>query len=220
MKNWKWINQYIPLIDTCPEFIGNLEDQKIAPDIQARFNDKMTAYSKVYCEIGSGSGMHLLERAQNNPDSFYVGFELRYKRAYKTAQKGERRGIKNSYVFRGDAALMFDLFPTSSLDGIYVNFPDPWDKKRWEKHRVLHDTFFEKLYPFLKPDGFFSYKTDHKSYFEKIFELLQSSKIYTVSKHTFDLHHSEYKGDNVLTEFEHLFISKQLPIMFLEATKT
>jgi tRNA (guanine-N7-)-methyltransferase len=110
------------------------------------------------------------------------------------------------------------LFPETSLDIVYINFPDPWAKRRWLKHRLVSDTYLDLLHSLLKKTGIFSFKTDHPDYFVAVVESIQKSAKWTLSKSTNDLYKSPWITNNIPTEFEKLFLSKGLPVNFLEAT--
>ena len=101
---------------------------------------------------------------------------------------------------------------------MHINFPDPWSKKARRKHRILSAEFLSKMHPHFRSKGELRFKTDHLEYFETVTDILQDLKTYTIIEHTTDLHRSEYNENNILTEFEMLFKSKENPpIGFLRA---
>lgn len=210
-------NPYVSLIPTVAHRIPVNTTLDVPPTELAALREVMSAYPEVYCEIGSGSGAHLIERARRDPKALYIGIELRYKRAYRTVLKAERDGVENLYVLRTDAKHLLTLFPEKRLSGIYVNFPDPWDKRRWHKNRMMSQQFFENALKLLREGGYVSYKTDHQEYFESTIALLETLPNFEITEVTRDLYGSEYLDDNVPTEFERLFRSKGLPIYFLKA---
>jgi tRNA (guanine-N7-)-methyltransferase len=176
---------------------------------------RMGAFAERYVEIGSGSGGHLVARAKSNNRAFHLGFELRYKRAFDTARKSEREQLNNIMVVRGPASELFKVFNPNSLDGIYLNFPDPWERRRWHKHRILNSEFLQAANELLSPSGFLSYKTDHSQYFEETLKLIEPIGLFEIERLTRDLYNSSYLYDNVTSEFEMLFRSKGLPVNFL-----
>jgi len=211
-------NPYVSLIPTVAHRIPvNTTREVPRAEIEA-LQRLLSLSSKIYCEIGSGSGAHLIERARRDPESLYIGIELRYKRAYRTVLKAEREGVENLYVLRTDARHLPTLFEERKLDGIYVNFPDPWDKRRWHKNRMMSREFFDNSKNLLKEGGYVSYKTDHQEYFESTVALLETLEEYRIEEITRDLYASPYLEENVPTEFERLFRSKGLPIYYVKAT--
>ena len=105
------------------------------------------------------------------------------------------------------------------LHGIFINFPDPWGRQRWLKHRILNAAFLREAHLRLKPGGFLSYKTDHAGYFEATQAILGKLGIFRIVKLTRDLHRSEYMDQNIPTEFEQLFRSKGEAVFFMEAVR-
>lgn len=214
-----WRNQYIDLVATKPERIFRLEKAEQAAYVRELLAHKTCAFEGTIVEIGSGSGGHLLDRAAASPRLFFVGFELRYKRVWRTAQKGEQRGLTNFAVVQGDARFLPELFDPGSLSGVYVNFPDPWDKRRWDKHRLLTATFLETIFAMLKPEAFFAYRSDHERHFVHIVELLSKMPEAKIEKLTHDFWKSAYSVDNISSEFEKLFKGKGVPVHYLLTKK-
>lgn len=215
--NWK--NQYIDLVTTKPDLIVSLDEGNpgVAADWLA---ERSRPYQDVICELGSGSGGHLVQRAGQRPNALFVGFEIRFKRAYRTAEKAESADINNLVIARTSARHLHALFPAGRLAGVYVNFPDPWQKRRWKKHRLLQQPFLQEVLTALRPDGFFAYKTDHPECFEETVKILRTMPGFVITEETHDLHHSPYISDNIISEFEALFLSQHLPIHFIKAKKS
>lgn len=223
-----WVNPYIDRIGSKPAYLLPFE-RKMKPDAidpaltahaRATIDARRSEFQRCYVEVGSGSGRHLIERAAADRQSLYVGFELRYKRAFRTAEKAEQAGLNNLLVLRTDARQLSALFPPASLHGVYVNFPDPWSRKRrWIKHRLLNHDFFLALSTLLTADGFLSYKTDHAEYFDVTAAAIEESRLFCLKFVTKDLYKSPHFAGNVATEFENLFISQNLPICMLRAEK-
>lgn len=216
----QWANQYKALIETKPSFILPCTSGKVSEIERKMVQTRASLAKRIFVELGSGSGGHLLELALRNPDALHVGFEIRYKRIFRTIQKAEKASIENILVIKTRAEQLNEIFEKSSIDGVYVNFPDPWDKRRWVKHRLLNRAFLQKLVEFIKIGGVFSYKTDHAGYFDETLSYVSSMPTFTVTKMTRNLAQSEFSAFSIDSEFENLFKSKGLPIFFLEAKKT
>ena len=111
------------------------------------------------------------------------------------------------------------FFSEKKITGIYINFPDPWDKKSWKKNRLINADYLQVLYKLLEPNGFIAYKTDHKQYFLESNQIFADSGLYSIQEYTEDLHQSPYKTTNIITEFEALFLSQNKAINYLKAYK-
>ena len=213
-----WTNPYIPLVQSSP-LIAAVRKEACADELKERVRQKLGDFREVACELGSGAGRHLIAQAEQHPDTFWIGFELRYKRVFLTAQRAEKRGLNNLFVINSDLRTLFAIFEPETLSAIYVNFPDPWEKKRLRKHRIITTEFMRQCHSLLKPEGIFSFKSDHREYFDQAASTIQSLSEYRIDKLTFDLHKSEWNVGNITSEFEMLFASKGLPVFFLEAKK-
>jgi len=177
------------------------------------------ASGKVHLEIGCGSGRYLIGWALVNPQDFFIGFELRYKRLVLAAKKMEQQNTHNILLMRERGEFLHEYMPNNSMNCMHINFPDPWSKKSRRKNRILSAEFLSVMLPLFRSNGELLFKTDHLEYFETVTEILQQLKTYKIVEHTSDLHNSEYNENNILTEFEMLFKSKgNPPIGYLKAT--
>jgi len=219
MENRRWRNQYIDLLGSKPEYIVSAEGKGLSAADLARIKARSAEFSAVAVEIGSGSGQHLIELALRDPKTLFIGYEIRFKRIFRTAEKAEKLGLKNILLVRQSAFEMPATFGGESLDGVYINFPDPWDKKRWHKNRILNPEFIKAIHSMLKPHGFLSYKTDHTSYFAAARSILDELRLFSIAALETDLHNSPRANETPPTEFESLFRSKGLPVMYLLAKK-
>lgn len=219
MSNRGWVNQYVHLADSLPGLLLSCKDQAPSAEEIATLKEAIPTGRPLFIELGSGSGQHLIERASQNPELFFIGFELRYKRSVRTAEKANLKGLKNIFVVRCDIQHLALFFEPQSVNGIYINFPDPWERAKWKKHRMLSETTLPMFHALLKPEGFIRYKTDHEGYFDDTLRLVNVDPKFKIAAQTKDLHASNLLIDNVRTEFELLFLSKKLPIHFAEIIK-
>lgn len=200
----RWINPYLEKIFSIPDRLIDDSDKNLANLI----HEKSTNFKEIFVEPCSGSGAHLIELARTNPESFFVGFEKRYKRAFRTAEKS--KGLNNLLIIRGEVDL--SLFKDCSVSGVYLNFPDPWEKN--QKNRVLNSAFINDLSRIMAPNGTFSFKTDHQGSFEAAKVALRGHfEVIDV------IEGASKEESGIQTEFEGLFRSKNLPIYVLRVKK-
>ena len=162
---------------------------------------------KLILEVGCYMGKTLLELAQNNPDYFFLGLDITYKRGVKTAKKLSTHKIGNAYVSVCDAREFLSIDIASKLQGTAVFFPDPWPKEKQKKNRLLNAAFFVSLASRTSTDGFFWFKTDSKEYFEDASQAAADSgwKL-TQEKRPLEMVDRPYE-----TNFEELFHQKSIP---------
>ncbi|MCB0323055.1 MAG: tRNA (guanosine(46)-N7)-methyltransferase TrmB [Bdellovibrionales bacterium] len=207
----RWVNPYRRLLDQYPGRLLSFDSW----DKDAEAVDRLlSGVSQAYCEIGSGSGRHLIEVARQHPQALLFGFELRFKRAVRTMEKSNDAGVHNTIVLRTKGEHLPLLFGPETLDGVYVNFPEPWDKLKRRKHRVLNVSLLEALQTRLKPGGFLSVKTDHSDYLRTFLAEASEFSAFQLVERSEDLHRSEWMAGNVPTEFEELFRHKGISVEY------
>ncbi len=118
-------------------------------------------------EIGFGNGDFLLHLSRQHPDWNVIGAETSpasVKRAYRRIKT---HGVANVRLFTGDGRfLVRNVAPNGGLTRVFVNFPDPWPRRRHARRRLLSADFFRMLATRLEPEGSLSLATDHAEYFE------------------------------------------------------
>ncbi len=116
----------------------------------------------------------------------------------------------------GDAAEMLSKLPDSSIDAIFINFCDPWDKKGYEKRRLTYISFLELYSRILSKKGKIYFKTDNRGLFDFSLEQFEKSPFKIVYS-TYDLHSSDMNKTNIETEYERNFTEKGFKINMLIA---
>ena len=202
-----------------PETLLCCQKNDLSPDERTRLLNILESRQAIVCDLGCGSGNHLLELARRNPAALHIGVELRYKRSFRCAEKAEKAGLKNLYFVRCDIHSFLESLPPLSIDAFYINFPDPWEKRRWEKHRFVNSALVGRMAYLLKDGGFVSCKTDHSDYFSEIREILSSSGSFLIEKTVSCSNLSLEVPSNIPTEFELFFQHKGLSISYISARK-
>lgn len=169
-------------------------------------------------EVGSGKGGFLWNQARLHPEINYVGLEKFITVIGKAIYRYEssEQKLDNIILSFGDAEKLLDIFPPKSFDIIYLNFSDPWPKKRHAKRRLV-DIRFLKLYDqLLKPNGWIEFKTDNDGLFEYYLEQIELMQNVNVINQTSDLYSlnldNELIAKNIATEYEKKFVSQGIKI--------
>ena len=116
-------------------------------------------------EIGFGRGEFLLELAQRAPEQAFVGVEVSYKRALKMARRLARQEITNIALVEGRAEeVLRDALADASVACFWLNFPDPWPKKRHARRRFVQPDSLALLARRLVTGGLLRIATDDPDY--------------------------------------------------------
>ena len=169
----------------------------------------------IHIEIGSGKGNFIINKALKYPNINFIGIEKFDSVIARCLQKIPE-DIPNLRIVRMNA-LEIDKVFNKEIDTIYLNFSDPWPKKRWHKRRLTSHVFLEKYDSIFKKDKTIIQKTDNRDLFEYSIVSL-STYGYIIDDITFDLHNSSIE-DNIMTEYEERFSKQGNNIYYLVATK-
>lgn len=165
----------------------------------------------VFIEIGMGKGRFITELASANPDINYIGIEKYSSVLVRALEKQDELRLPNLRFIRMDAEEINEVFDIDEIDGIYLNFSDPWPKDRHAKRRLTSRQFLARYKDCLKPDGRICFKTDNRPLFDFSLEEAEFSN-FTAAEITYDLHNSDYNKGNIMTEYEERFSLKGNPI--------
>jgi tRNA (guanine-N7-)-methyltransferase len=171
-------------------------------------------------ELGSGSGNFLLQLAQQYPRRHVLGFELRYKRLVKSAEKFERAGLRNAWVLREQGERFPEYVAPGSVDAIHVNFPDPWPRPSQWKKRMVNERLLRDAHAALRVGGRFHLRTDFSGYFLHVLGIWRAIPGFKIAFFTNDLERNRPPGPVLRSEFEQMFQSQQKPVFGLILEKT
>jgi len=127
-------------------------------------------------EIGFGRAELILDQAGADPDRTYLGVEVSRKRVAKAGRRVERAGLENVKLIHATAEYLVErVLPPSSVSECWINFSDPWPKKRHFKRRLFQPPFIARLAQVLEPSAVLHAATDHPGYAEWIDDVLRGA---------------------------------------------
>ncbi|MDD2490285.1 MAG: tRNA (guanosine(46)-N7)-methyltransferase TrmB [Bacilli bacterium] len=170
----------------------------------------------IYIEIGMGKGKFIIANALKYPNINFIGIEKYASVLTKAINKLNDYDISNLRIICLDAINIDEIFK-QEINRIYLNFSDPWPKKRHSKRRLTSLNFLNKYELVFKSTKEIFLKTDNKEFFLFSLESLRSLN-YQVKNICFDLKKTNNK-DNITTEYEEKFMDLNKNIYCLEAYK-
>ncbi len=171
----------------------------------------------IHLELGTGKGRFITALAQNNSQINYIGLELKEEVLLMGVKKAVEQNLENIAFIWGNVQELEKYFAPGELARIYINFCDPWPKKRWAKRRLTHRRFLASYKNLLNDQGQIHFKTDNKELFEFSLNEFVDEK-WQLQNITLDLYKNPPE-DNIATEYELKFKEKGMPIYRLEALK-
>ena len=114
----------------------------------------------IIVELGCGKGEYTIGLAEKNPNTNYVGIDIKGARFWRGAKTAVENGLPNVAFVRTQIELINHIFDNQEIDEIWITFPDPQIKYKRTKHRMTNSEFLQLYKKILKPNGIVNLKTD------------------------------------------------------------
>ena len=176
-----------------------------------------TASRRLNLELGCGKGKFINARALADPDAYFVGIEGLDAVLVRGLERAKEARIANLRFVSAYVADIRDFFADGELDGIYLNFSDPWPKPRHEKRRFTYGDTLLKYRQILKLSGFVAFKTDNEDLFTFTLEEIERLGL-TIEEMSRDLHSPDctLAARRFTTEYEDKFSGKGKNINYVK----
>ena len=180
------------------------------------WNEVFGNNNPIHIEVGTGKGQFINGMAAQNPNINYIGIELAERVIVTALDRLLDSQLPNVKLLNVNALELPNIFEKGEVSRVYLNFSDPWPKKRHEKRRLTYKTFLDLYKGILPENGEIHFKTDNRGLFE--YSLVSFSHYgMTLNEVSLDLHNSEMEG-NIMTEYEQKFSAKGNPIYRCEVS--
>lgn len=199
--------------DTIAESEFTIKDET---SYKGKWNEVFENNHPIHIEVGMGKGQFITTLAEQNPDINYIGIEKYSSVLVRAIEKQEEKQLPNLVFIRMEAENIVQVFEKGEVERIYLNFSDPWPKDRHAKRRLTSLQFLKRYEQILVPKGHVVFKTDNRELFDFSLEQEKLTSHWTLLNVTFDLHHSSYVEENVMTEYEQRFVEKGNAICRME----
>ncbi len=210
-------------IETCTYMVNEPEKWK------GRWRELFPEDGPIHLEIGMGKGRFIWNMAKENPTENFVGVEKFtgvLSRAVRTLEKQERDALaalpprseggspllwNNLRYMHLDAQNICDVFDEGEVSTLYLNFSDPWPKKRHAKRRLTSSDFLRRYERILIPGGLLVFKTDNRKFFDFSLSELGASH-WELQSVVYGVHSEARPTDKFMTEYEERFVRLGCPI--------
>ena len=180
-------------------------------EYKGKFKELFNNNNKIHLEIGMGKGSFLIELARRNKNINYIGFE-KYPSVLLNAIKTiEEEKLDNIKIICEDAINIDEIF-YKEISKLYLNFSDPWPKKRHEKRRLTSSVFLKKYKSIFKGIKIIEQKTDNDDLFNYSLRSYLKNGYFIIKKSR------NYFAD-VRTEYENKFIEKKKNINYVKVIR-
>ena len=140
----------------------------------------------LFIEFCSGSGAWICEKAGKDPSANWVAVEKKFDRARKIWKRGKELG--NIFVLCSRAEEFCEEYvPRQKVERIFVNFPDPWPKRKHIKNRLLSAQFFTSVQKITKKGSKLTLATDAAFYADWAIEEAKKSGLWEVEERSKNL---------------------------------
>ena len=184
-------------------------------EYKGKYKEVFKNNNPLHIEIGMGKGNFIIDMALKNPDINFIGIERYESVMCRALEKLENKKIPNLKLICCDALELGDIFD-HEVETIYLNFSDPWPKKRHAKRRLTSHIFLPIYDKVFENECLIIQKTDNVGLFESSIVSL-STYGYVIEDISLDLASKEI--ENSLTEYEAKFMSQGIKINYLVARK-
>ena len=180
-----------------------------ARELRGNWRSLMPQAREIRLEVGCGKGKFTVETAAAEPDVLLIAVERVQEAMLLGMEKALEMGLKNVFFLSLDAAELEEYFADGELDLIYLNFCDPWPRKKNAKRRLTYRTFLRKYQRILKIGGEIHFKTDNAGLFEWSLGEFEACGL-EIRALTYDLHRDGPVG--IMTGYEEKFYELGTPI--------
>lgn len=201
--------------------INYLNKSKYLLDTEKKYQEFIKDSKNIWLEIGHGKGKFISEIALENNFAKIIGIEKIATIQAKALKKIERLELTNVRFILSDINNLKSWFKKSSIEKIFINFPDPWPKKKHHKRRLLTKELLLYYHQILKEEGKLIIKTDQKILFDFVLLNLEEQELkdkFFILQKLSNLH--QLTNQKIIkTEYEEKFLKLEKPVYYLEISK-
>ena len=210
LRNKKWAQ---PWLENHTDLVI---DQDRAVSLKGNWQSVFEKEQPLQIEIGTGKGQFIIGMAKKYPEINFIGMEIQEAAIAVAGRKADEdeATLPNLKFIYGDGAGVDTYFAKGEVSKLFLNFSDPWPKKRHESRRLTYKSFLKSYQAVLPEGGEVEFKTDNRGLFEySLYSFANFCIHFEPTSISLNLHEDDEKmADNVETEYEQKFASQGYPI--------
>jgi len=192
----------------------------------------------IHVELGMGKGQFISGMSAKYPDVNFIGMDMYDELIRRGSEKvraihglvdqeeshpadevdmavgatpTSEKGSLNVRLALGNVEEIEEIFAPGEIERVYLNFSDPWPKKKHGRRRLTHPRFLNKYGSILNENGEIHFKTDSRSLFQFSLNAFAASGL-QMNNISLSLHEGGINEEHVMTEYESKFVGKGMPI--------
>lgn len=187
-------------------------DIDIASDVKKQIA-QFKGDSPLFLEIGAGRANFAIDLAFFFPEAKVIAVELKEELLLYACERTREMKLTNIKFIRGKLENIDDWIEPDSVDKIFINFCDPWPKKRHYKKRLTYAGFLSAYKRILKPIGEIQFKSDQEGLYDFTLEEMDKTGFIVLDK-TRDHIITDDSNliETIMTDYERKFRSLGNPI--------
>lgn len=131
-------------------------------------------------DIGVGHGESTFAGAQAHPEWDFVAIEVYTPGLAKLLVKIEEQATPNIRAVEANAPEVLDhMIPDGSAQEVWIFFPDPWQKTKYHKRRIVQPKFIDRVARALVPGGVLRLATDWSHYAAHMRDVMEAHPDFT-----------------------------------------
>lgn len=175
----------------------------------------------VHMEVGCGRGSFIATMAARQPECFFLAVDRYTPIVARAAALAVDLGLANVRYVDADLERLAEGLPASAIAGIYLNFSDPWPRRRNEIKRLTHPRLLSLYRTWLMRTGTLSFKTDNAPFFDwSVRQLEKEGWTLILTERNLSVEPPagcEADPAFIQTEYERKFRALGSPILYLRA---
>jgi len=201
---------------------GNPELRYINGEIISRKGTWANAHfgneNRIILELACGWGEYATDLARANPDTNYIGVDVKGNRIWKGASSALSEGLTNVAFLRTRIEQIEYFFDREEIAEIWITFPDPFLRKSKSNRRLTARSFLERYQRLLPEGGILHLKTDSPELYDFSLETIGEAPFCNLLYHDDDIYAKPlvHPALEIKTKYERMHLADGRKIKYIQ----